>query len=236
MVEILECRAETEKKERGIPHPRAESGFGKRSIAVVPVQRVGLQGEIRHVNIGGPIPVVVSEINSHARTGNAILAIGHARQQCLVRKRAVTVIPVQEVRRQIVCDKYIRPPVAIVVAAHDPESFSLRVGDTRLRGNIGKGPVAVVVIQQVGHALVDIRSAVGLDAVPGASPVGVEVEFDVHADVQVQVAVPVVVEEYRAGRKQGTARHRQPCLSSHVVKNPDALVTIEDVRSVIRNE
>ena len=136
VIEILEGRAESQGKERGIAHARAESGFGEGAVPVIAVQRVGFQGEIGHVDIRRPVPVVVSEVHPHARTGDAILPISHARQQRQVGKRTVAIVPVQEVRRQVVGHEYIRPPVPVVVASHDSETFSIRICDARRHGNV----------------------------------------------------------------------------------------------------
>ena len=236
VIEILEGRTESQEQKRGIAHARAESGFGEGAVPVVPVQRVGFQGEIGHVDIRRPVPVVVSDIHPHARPGDAVLAIGHARQQSHVGKRAVAIVPVQEIRRQVVGHEDIRPSVAIVVASHHPEALAVRIGDARLRGDVRKRAVAVVPVQQVGRSLVDIGSAVGLDAVPGAAPVGLEVEFDVRTHVEVQVPVPVVVQERRAGRERGVTGYRQIRTDGHVQECPVPFVPVEDVRPVVRDE
>ena len=236
VVEVTEGRAESQEEERGIAHARAEGGLGKRAVSVVPVQRVGFQGEIRHVDVRRPVPVVVAEVHPHARPRDAVLAVGHARQQGPVRKRAVAVVPVEEIRRQVVGDEDVRPPVAVVIAPHDPEALAARVRDARLRGNVRKSPVAVVPVEQVGRTLIDIGPAIGLDAVPDASPVGFEVEFDVHAHVQVQPPVPVVVQERRAGRERGVPGQRRYRPAGHVPEGPVPLVAIEDVLPVVRDE
>src|ERR1035441_4250447 len=73
---------------------------------------------------------------------------------------AVALVAVEEIAHAVVGDKDVRPAVEVDVADHHAEPLPGAVGDAGLDGNVGKGPVMVVVEQLVRHTVELLRVAV----------------------------------------------------------------------------
>src|SRR5205085_2816030 len=120
-----------------------------------------------------------------------------------------------------------------VVGEGDAEALAVAVRDAGLLGDVGERPVPGVVEQQVGHALIVVRMAVG--AVTGlllaAAAVGGERPGHVARDEQVEQAVVVVVEEAGAGAPAAAANARP---LRHVRKGAVAVVAIQRVAAIAR--
>ena len=106
--------------------------------------------------------------------------------------------------RGIVGDIDIRPTVVVEIADQHAETVSaLLLQDARSFGNVGERAIAVVVKQNVFAALQAGRPAGDDQAFIETGPAfgqrrGLGIEVDVVGDVQIEVAVAVVIDERRS--------------------------------------
>src|SRR5205807_1530615 len=101
-----------------------------------------------------------------------------------------------------------------------------------LLADIGEVPVAVVVEQEIGLARQAARSALHRDATVLAGLVltelrkVIEIDLDVAADEQIQIAIPIVISEAAARRPSARCNAG---LFGNVGKRPIVIVSIEAV-------
>src|SRR5262249_16913238 len=150
-----------------------------------------LFGKIGDEDIQPAVAVEISELSSHSGPGISVRVIANAGAVGQISERPVSVIPVQEVPRQIVGDEDVRPSVIIEIAESDAQPLAGRVGDTRFPGNIREGTVAVISIEQIWRAVKTAR--VAIHAVSRLLVTAVDVFFQVVIkipnDIEVQLTV-----------------------------------------------
>ena len=174
-------------------------------IAVVPIEIVVLLREIRHEEAEPAVVQVVAERDAHAALLGAVFADRDAGRKRHLLERPILVVAVQKIRRRIVRDVQVRPPVAVVIEPGDAEpEVAVRIGHARLLRYVGEVAVAVVVKENIRFARKSARAALHGDAavlarlVPAEIRQMIEIDFDVAADEQIEPAVPIVIGEAAA--------------------------------------
>ncbi len=178
--------------------------------------------------------VDVRHLDAHPGLLPAVVAVGEAVHHAVVDEGSVVQIAVVLVRRRVVGHQDVGPSVAVDVGRGHAEPEPAAIGeDPGLPGDIGEGPVAVVVIQDVHRARETVWPAHHRQAAEGAGRVRVatprdlgRVEGDVVDDVQIEQAVVVVIQESGAG---AVAVVIDPRLVAHVGECSVAVVAIQMV-------
>ena len=144
-----------------------------------------------------------------------------------VGERAIAPVDPQLVGGRVVGDVEIEPAVAVVVADRYAKPGAVGSGDARGLGDVGEPALPVVAVQPVGHRPVGARPAVvaraervRTDLVVGHGKV------EVIGDEEIEVAVPIVVEERGARAPERVAHARR---GGDVGKRAVAVVAIERV-------
>src|SRR5882762_3417993 len=143
------------------------------------------------------VVVEIGEIGAHPREGLAVLIVSNARQQPNLGERAVSIVVIQEALHGIVGNKNIDETIAVVVREGYSQSLAIRIGDSRLGGNVGEGAVAIVAVENVGNTVIVVGMTIGAvtRSALAAVAVGAKSPIDVTGHEQVELAVIVVVEE-----------------------------------------
>jgi hypothetical protein len=181
-------------------------------VALVVVEVVVLLREVGLEEAEPAAAVVVADGQAHAALLRAVLAHRHPHGERGLLEGAVLLVDVEEAGRGVVGHVQVRPAVLVGVEPGDPEAeVPARVGHPRRLAHLREVAVAVVAVEEVGHAGQAAGAALHLDAAMLAglalAELGqvVEVELHVTADEEVQVAVPVVVGEAATGRPPAAA-------------------------------
>src|ERR1019366_8908138 len=127
----------------------------------------------------------VGRVRSHAGFGNAIFAYGYAGFVGHLGEGAVAVVVEQRVRQRIVGDEDVLPAVVVVVERDD--------GETGRLADIGKSPVAIVVVEHWGFAVVIVRVAIATYSRTLAAAIIVAFRRPIHVVGHYQVEKAVVV-------------------------------------------
>ncbi len=155
------------------------------------------------------VAVVVSRVDTHARLGPPLGVDRHPGEESHALERAVSAVPVEEVRVRVVRHEEVRPAVVVVVRGHHAEAVGTRrVGEAVDVGRLGERAVPAVLEEEVGLA----RQPGGPHHDPGAVPPHerplragelAPARVDVAGDVEVQVPVAVGVDEGATGAPAG---------------------------------
>ena len=193
--------------------------------------------EMGQQDIHPSVAVNVPDADAHAGFRCPVAVDRDSAGQGLFGKRPVTLIDPKMVALPVVGHVDVHPAVIGQVQADGAETLGSLASrgrtDARLRGDLHECPVPRVAVQRVRHAVEDPRAAVVRGAGVGAARlVDRQVVVDVVDDVQVEMAVAVVVAEDRAGAPVIPDDARAP---RDVHERPVAVVTVEPVRSIIRH-
>ena len=201
------------------------------------VEVAGVVREIGFEDVEPAIAVVVGNSDAHAgllMTAVAVGAIGHDGD---IGKCAVMVVLKQDAGLGIDGDIDIRPAIVVEVIGDGSDGIA-RAGleNAGLLRNVGEGPIAIVVIEDVGVRRKTARAAHDGYALPlavvrcigGWNFVGIE--LDVVADEEIEKAVAVVVEKGAAGAPANVFLI-EPGLLRDIGKCAIAVVMEEDVVS-----
>src|ERR1022692_15184 len=181
---------------------RVQSPVVKIAGAIVLVQHFCVFGKVGFENIQMAVQIVVSDTDSHPRLFRSVIAQGHATLNPLLFEGSVVLIDEQEAGSRVAGDIDVGPTVLVEVRRHDGHSIAgPKLPNARLNADIGKGSISIVSVKGVpaegkapwttgdGKTLpitVDVRSWSGNV---------LEVELHVIGDEQIQVTIPVVIEE-----------------------------------------
>ena len=144
---------------------------------------------VRHVEILSAIVVVVQPANAHAGAH-----VFHARLCSHIGKRAVAVVAVQILPPEVVHDVEIGPAVTVVVAPTTAKAVTgVVLVETRFGGHVTERSVAVVAHQEVRRTVVGVEIRQGIFVLIGALIV------DVQTEVDIEVAIAIVVGDRRSG-------------------------------------
>src|SRR5262249_47006081 len=152
-------------------------------------------------------------------------------------ERPIAIVAVEIRLDAVVGDKQVRPAVVVKIESADRQVLPLRLINLRGLRHVRECAVAIVVIKDRRGTWINRRRATGRNSVPdlaGAAAAGTEI--DVAADIQVDKAVTVVIEEGRARMERRIELHRAYArFVRHVGELPVALFVVKDVLSVLRN-
>src|SRR5438045_3345170 len=132
---------------------RGECNVTKGSVAVVVIEVARVVGEVGLENIKPSVAVIIGDGNAHSGLFVAILAVGAAGDHRDIGESAVVVVVEEDAGLGIHGDINIGPAVIIKIIGDGSDGIP-RAGleDSGLRGDIGKGAVAVVVKKNVVFA------------------------------------------------------------------------------------
>ena len=138
IVVIEQVRTPTGKSESQAAQARRVGRIPEAAVAVVVKEVIAFVGKIRDHNIRATVVVEIAEVDAHPGKRFAVLIVGNACGQADFGERAISIVVIQETRYRIVGNKDVGENVAVIVGERYAQSFALRVGDTSLRGNVGK--------------------------------------------------------------------------------------------------
>ena len=205
VVDVDELHAPPEIRPGGRGDARRVAAIAEHAGRPVLVQRVVVVREVGDDEIGKAVAVVVAGIDAHAGLRPAVAAQRRARDQSLLDERPVFPVSEQQVRHRVVGHVDVRPAIVIEIGEDHAEAVVARIDDAGRGGDVAERAVAVVAVEHVGvpgeplRAAEDVgrhEPAVGRRAARGDRRV---VELHVVGDVEVEIAVAVVVGE-RAAR------------------------------------
>src|SRR6266704_1847201 len=187
-------------------HSRGKSDVTESAVAVVVIEVAGIVGEVGLENVKPSVAVIIGDRDAHSGLFVAILAVRAAGDHGDIRERSIVIVVKENAGFGIHGDINIGPAIIIKIIGDRGDGIP-RPGleDSRLRADVGKGAVAVVVEENVGVAGSTTRAAHDGDAFPlalGGLGLGgsfFRVELDVIADEKIEAAVAVVIEPGTAG-------------------------------------
>ena len=133
-VVVEEEDAEGERQQAGAPDGGARRLVDEQPVALVPIQREHLVGEVADEQVRTARAIVVGRVDAHGAARDAILGERHAGGDALLRERAVAVVSIQLVRLRIVRDEDVGPAVAVVVQHGDAQRLARGIADAGLAG------------------------------------------------------------------------------------------------------
>ena len=205
-------------------------------VAQVPVEAVVVEGEGGDRDVEPAVAVEVAGVGAHAGLGTTLAVQGDAGHQPDALEAVAAPVAVEEVGIGVVGHEDVGPPVAVVVGGHHPETVGLRrVGEAERLRRLLEGAVPLVLEEEVGGAREPRRAQHHLGETPPhqEAPGGRDLlpgGGDVAGHVQVQVAVPVRVEE---GAPGAPAAGRHAGLGRHVLERAVSLVPEQEVGAVV---
>src|SRR5262249_34594680 len=167
----------------------------------------------------------------HAREGLSIFVVPDSGEQSHVGESPVAVVVIEKTLHRIVGHENVGKAVAIVIGERDPEPFAAGIRDSGLFGHVRKGSVAVVLIQNIGHAFVVIRMTIRPIArsVFSADAVGLEAPIEIASHEKIKLAIVIVVKKSCACAPTARANSR---LLSHISEGAIAIVVIQDIAAI----
>ena len=205
VVVVEKLRAETQIGNADGSNPRSACQVGELAIVIVVIEVVGIVRKISLHNVGPSVAIVIGRVNAHASLFAAVGAVGHPRLGADFGESTVTVVVIEQARRRIVRDVKIKAPVFVVIQPQDAETVIAFDINAEFFRDIGEGAVTVVVVETIARALQPARPAIYRDApILAEQTVAelrqiVDVQVDVVRDIEIEVAVVVIVAEGRAG-------------------------------------
>src|ERR1039457_1009977 len=125
----------------------ADGGVFETALAVIPVQNVSVVGEVRLEDIQVAVQVIIADSHAHAGLLHAILVQGHAALQADIGESAIAFVAHQETGCGVTSHVDVRPAVVIEIRGHGSHGVTFKLEYPALRAHIGKGAVAVVVVE-----------------------------------------------------------------------------------------
>src|SRR6267143_540894 len=130
------------------------------------------------------------------------------------------------------CDENVREADVVIVCESHAQSAALPGNDAGFLANVFEGAVAAIAIKKVGCSRKFARRAIGLPgSTAGLAVLGVP--FHVAGNKKIEMAVIIVIEKTS---RDGPATARDCCSGGDIGERSVAVVVIEDVLSVARDE
>src|SRR5262249_33702402 len=148
------------KRKRWRSQSTLECGVGEQAAAQIVEEVVRLEHEVRDDKIQKPVPIVIAEVGAHSGSGLSVTGHRDTSQQPDLFEYTAAFVAVEDVWRQVVGHENVGPAVVVVVPGDDSQSLSRRGENARLLADIGKRPIAVVVIENVRETFVELRTAI----------------------------------------------------------------------------
>ena len=226
VVEVGEVAAEGQFGEALGAEAEGGGGVEEQPASQVPVEGVRLEVEVGDDQVHPAVPVGIAPVGAHPCLRQPLLVVGDPGGEPGLperHSRRPGLNPEEEVRRGVVRHIDLRGAVPREVGDDDAEPLPLLASGHR---GGAEPAVAEVLEEGVRGAGVLLRMAVGEQVAHRAHavPVAVEGEVEVVGRVDVQVAVPLGVEERGARRPPPVARPRGP---RSLAEGPVAEVAVE---------
>lgn len=225
--------------------PGRERHITEGTIAVVVIKIGRVVGEVRLGDIEVSIVVAVRNGNPHSSLSFTVAAVRHTCHKCLVRERAVVIIVVKDARSGITGHVKIRPAVVVIINAGCTQSivFVRQENNSCLLADIGKRPVAVVVIEKISPCGEPAWSACHrntfiLAELPRAGlrkQVKVPPLVDVVCNEQVKASIAIIVNK-DASRVPAPRIASDPCSFGQFGKGTIPVVMVKQILSVTGHE
>src|SRR5271169_4788342 len=144
-----------------------EGDIAEGSVAVVVVQVAGVIGEVGFEDVEPAVAVVVGHGDTHSGLLVPVFTIGAAGHYGDIGEGAVMVVLEENAGFGVYGDVNVRPPVVVEIVRDGGDGVS-RAGleNAGFLGNIGKGAVSIVVVEDVRIARKAARAAHGGNALP----------------------------------------------------------------------
>ena len=157
--EVLGVQAET----RGV------GDVVESAVAIVAVERGGVVGEVGFENVEAAVAVVVGGRGAHAGLGAAVFVEGCARGDGNVLEGAVAIVVIEDAWGGIAGDENVGPAVVVIVESGDAEGvMAVGLVDVRFSGDVFKGSIAAIAVEDIFCAGQALRSAHDRSAFPNA--------------------------------------------------------------------
>ncbi len=148
---------------------------------------------------------IVRRGHAHAGQRLAVIVERRAAHQSLVHELPVSLIDVEDRRRLVARHIDVGQPVAVEIAGeHAERVIAIGLRDAAFIGDVAKD-AALVVIENIAIERQSARAAIHGDAAIEAIRIGarlrrgVEIEFQIIGDEEIELAVVVVIDEGAAG-------------------------------------
>ena len=172
---------------------------------IVVIEVVVVVGKISLHNVGPAVAIVVGRVNAHASLLASVGTVSYASLDADFGESTLAVIVIEQARRRIVRYVEIEASVFVVIQPQDAQPVIAFGVNAELLRDIGEGAVAVIVVKTIARALQPARPAIYRDsailtehAVAELRQV-VDIQVDIVRDIEIEVAIVVVVAEGRAG-------------------------------------
>ena len=200
--------------------------IGEPTVAEVRVERaVGLVG---NEQVGQAVAVVISKVDRHARSGLAGVVERRAGLDRHFREPAAAVVSEQVVRHLVVGHIDILIPVVVVIGrrnTHRPPLFS---NNTRGFRDVFKPAVTLIAIEHVG---LPVKIEGPRKTVWGIVELVFGIESDVVADIEIQIAVVVVIQP--DGPYAEYIATANPGCGCDILERAVTIIAVEHVLSII---
>ena len=115
VIEVEEEEAETERRQARLTHSGLIGLIREYKRRFLAEERVRFAREVAHENVALAIVLRIRDVDAHSGPRHTVCAIGNARIQADLSKRAVSVVAEEIVRRKVISDDYVRVAVAVDV-------------------------------------------------------------------------------------------------------------------------
>ena len=171
----------------------------------------GLGHEVGHEQVFVAVVVDIAGHHSHACLRCSLRVDRCSRQQSAILEALACPVDPEQVGHLIVGDVEVEKAVAVDVGGNDAEPGTRLGQDAERRGDVLEGAGAVVAIEAIGLGAVALGSAVVGPAVGRVAALARgQAVVDVVDDVEIEIAVAVVVEEAGTDRPALSAADARP--------------------------
>src|SRR5258708_8040985 len=205
VVVVEKLRAKTEIWIADGSDPRRTCHVGELAVVVVVGELWWVVGKISLHYVRPSVAIVIGRGNANASLFASVGTVGHASLGADFGESTGAVVVIEQARRRVVRDVEIEAPVFVIVQPQDSEAVVAFGINAELLRDIGESAVTVVVVKTIARALQSARPAIYRDAPILAEETiaelrqVVDIQVDVVRDIEIEVAIVVVVAYGRAG-------------------------------------
>src|SRR5579863_2172427 len=226
IVDELCCNAA--QKHGFVTNAGAVSDVGKRAVAIIVIEAVELQIEMRDIHVEQPVTIHVGGVNAHACLIFSVFTCGDSGDERSIREFAVFVVQEQEIGPGVVGNDNVRPAVAVKVGKDNTHALGLRNAYAGFIAEIGKRTVVIIAVKLRLLPAIVIRIAIG--AITGSFVPAPEIVLGRPIEIvrhdKVEPAIVIKVEP--AGASRPVALVGYAGLRSYIGKGSIAVVVVEN--------
>ena len=237
IIEIEEAGAPTEERYGGKAKTGTEGDVGKCGGAIVAVESFVVVGKRGDEQIQLAIAIVIAESDAHGGLRAALFAECETGCVADVLEGTVSAIAIEIVGAGIIGDGEVGPAVVVEVGENGRETVAkLRVGDARVKADVGEGAVAIVAEEMIGFtekaewAAENIHAAIltraGWNATLSGENGMVDIEVHVTGDEEIEEAVTV---EISPGWSGGPAAESYAGFFGNVGEGAVVIIVVEAI-------